>query len=254
MILTLHGEVFKLYNDIKRYLFNYAVSLVAQAIFIAGLYLGLSGKNPSPVLLGGLIMWLFAGGALSDMSNIITEERHLGTFERLHMVKASFISILVARSVVHFVFYALRTAIIVAILILLMRDIATGISALFSVRALAAAMLVITALYGWGFALAAVELIWKRTGAVLPIIEYVFLVFSGIIFPLSQMPAVVRPLSGLIPLTWAIRTFEGIPGGAPVYSAYAMLAAHCAGIWVIGYFIFRLATVKVRKTGEIGFY
>ena len=107
MLMTIRAEIFKFYFDIKRYLFNYIVGMVATSIFLGGLYWGTKSlfvKAGPEVAFVGLLLWVFASSAISDATGHLTEERHLGTLERISIAKSPIITILIARFIVNFLF------------------------------------------------------------------------------------------------------------------------------------------------------
>jgi ABC-2 type transport system permease protein len=253
---TIRAEIFKFYWDIRRYLFNYTVGLIAEIIFIGGLYWSVSRFEKSKeIIFGGLVLWLFARGALSDASTIIGEERYYGTFERVSVTKSSLFSILISRLIVNFLFESIKVMILAGILYIIFRPpvrfsfVPDKILFIWIIT-----ILVIMCLYSWGFIIASLQLIWKRTGAIIPIIEYIFLVFSGVIVDVSTIPRLLVPVSNLIPITWEIKILQKLFEGQSIIIPTIHLIIYTIIILQIGYLIFNIAVKHTKKTGGYGFY
>ena len=70
------------------------------------------------------------------------------------------------------------------------------------------------------------------------------MVLSGFIFPIQSMPAVIQPLTNLIPLTWALQVLRGafVKG-----SGFEALAVPMLALVVFGVVIFGAAIVATRR-------
>ncbi|HOJ86099.1 MAG TPA: ABC transporter permease [Elusimicrobiales bacterium] len=254
MIYTLKAELFKFYWDIRRYLFNYSVGIIAEGIFISGLYWALLKYKDSPeILMIGLIMWLFAKTALSDASSMVGEERYYGTFERLSTTKSSLFSILICRIIVNFIYSVLRILIIVTVMCLIFKPDLNYLFSKFNTLLFITFVFLIASMYSWGFIVCGLQIIWKKVGAIVPIIEYIFLVFSGIIVDVEKIPVFLKLISNIIPITWGLKILrETDISKIIVYLTFLIIYTIVS--FIIGLFIFNFSISHTKKTGQYGFY
>jgi ABC-2 type transport system permease protein len=255
MIYTIKAEIFKFYWDIRRYLFNYSVGIIAEGIFISGLYWALLKYKDSPeILMIGLIMWLFARSALSDASSMIGEERYYGTFERISTTKSHVVKILLARIVVNLFYSIARIFIIVLLMCFIFKpDLDFLFNKVNFILFFAIFIFLIISLYSLGFIICGLQLIWKKAGAVIPIIEYIFLVLSGIIVDTDKIPVFLKPISNVIPLTWGMKILKG--NDINITSVYILFLIGYAVISaILGISIFNFSVSYTKKTGQYGFY
>lgn len=254
-MIPLRAEAYKFTWELRRYAFNYTAGLAAEAVFMGGLYFSFSllGR-PAGTAFIGLLLWFFARGAMSDASNIISEERHLGTFERVSVAGPSLAELLGARLAVNFVFESSRTLLLAAALAAVFAPPFAPLLAPAALPgALAAASLTVLCLYGWGFLAAALQIKWKKTGALVPLAEYAMLVFSGIIFDVSLLGR-LEPLALLLPLTWSVKAAEAAYSGAAAGPALTGLAVHAVLAWAAGLALFTASVRSAKRSGEYGFY
>jgi len=254
MIYTLKAEIFKFYWDIKRYLFNYSVGIIAEGIFILGLYWALLKYKDSPeILMIGLIMWLFARSALSDASSMIGEERYYGTFERLSTTKSSLIVILISRIIVNFLYSTLRVLIIASLMVLIFRPNLSFLFFKINIFLFITFIFLIASMYCWGFIICGLQIIWKKVGAIVPIVEYIFLVFSGIIVDTDKIPTFLKPISNIIPISWGLKILKETDlNRIMIYLIFLIIYTIIS--LIIGLYIFNFSISHTKKTGQYGFY
>jgi ABC-2 type transport system permease protein len=123
---------------------------------------------------------------------------------------------------------------------------------------LAAALTVLpmlVALYGFGFAFAAVVLLMRDANTMVDMANYLVSILSGSQFPVGVLPRLLLPISLAIPLTYgfdAVRAF--LLGSTPllplVYEIAILLLFMCAMV-PIGYLVFRRVERHVRTLGTL---
>ncbi len=259
IVKAIKAEFFKFYFDVKRYIFNYIVGLISTAIFLSGLYWGVNAlftQGGQAVAFVGLLLWLFASSALSDATNHLSEERYLGTLERISVTKTPLIHILIARNIVHCLFTLIQSIVVGGILYVVFKpDLGYMLSSWkVSVMAVVIGILIILTLYAFGFFIASLGMILKRVGAITSILEYLILFFSGIVIPWSTMPASLRAFSNILPMTWGIRALDSLLKGSGFLGSLVGLIIYTVLITIISTGTFRYATMLVKKKGEYAFY
>lgn len=127
----------------------------------------------------------------------------------------------------------------------------------------AVAALVVTGLsipwvYGLGMAFAALVLRVKEPSAMVYFVHGLFLVFSGITFPISVLPTWMRQVAGWLPLT---HTIDGLRQALLAETSLAMLRPQVtflgwSGIALLlaGYVSFRAVDRHVSRAGSVGHF
>lgn len=259
MIRTIKAEIFKFWFDIKRYLFNYIMGTIATSIFLGGIYWGtksLFTTSGQGVTFIGILLWLFASSAISDAAEHLTEERYLGTLERISITKSPILYILIARFIVNFLFTIFRIILIGSILYIIFKPKITFVFLSWGIflTAFLLSILIIITLYGFGLLIASLGLIFKRTGAVTPILEYLILFLSGIIIPWEKMPRILQFISNLLPMTYGIRSLTALQNNGNFWFCFINCIIYTLIITGIGYTAFHYAINFVKKKGEYAFY
>jgi len=259
VLKTIEAEALKFYYDVRRYLFNYLVGIVSTTIFLSGIYYGLrllyarAGEETAFV---GLLLWIFSSSAISGLADILAEERYLGTLERISVTKSSFISIVVSRLIVNFLFGLLQFVIIGSILYLLFRPNLAPLflsSKVFFMQFIVSIFLLLS-LYGFGFFIGSLSLIFKRVVAFSSVLEYLILFFSGIVIPWEKIPFLLRVFSNFLPMTWGIRTLILIKMGEPFLFSFLNCVLYTFVILIAGISMFHYAMILVKKRGEYAFF
>jgi ABC-2 type transport system permease protein len=114
----------------------------------------------------------------------------------------------------------------------------------------------LVALYGFGFAFAAVVLLMKEANTLIDITNYVVSMLSGAQFPVQVLPRVLLPLSLALPLTYGFDAIRGMLLGTttllPLPYEIAVLVVFMALMVVVGSFVFRRIERRVRVLGTLG--
>lgn len=115
-------------------------------------------------------------------------------------------------------------------------------------------------LYGFGFMLAALALIFKRVGPVATVLQYILLFITGAIIPLENFPVIIRTIGQTLPLSAGIKAMqmsviERLPLAAiirdPVFSNLLLSTV----IYVfLGLTAFMVADRFARQKGLLGQY
>jgi ABC-2 type transport system permease protein len=125
---------------------------------------------------------------------------------------------------------------------------------------LVAAVLVVLpmliALYGFGFAFAAIVLIMREANTMVDISDYLISLLSGTVFPVQVLPRFLLPVALALPLTYGIDAFRGYLLGTatllPIRYEIAILVAFMGVLVVLGYAVFKLIERRCKTLGTIG--
>jgi ABC-2 type transport system permease protein len=188
----------------------------------------------------GLMVFLCQMMATMLTATAIVREKEVGTLEQLYMTPVRPGELMVGKVVPYLVLSFVQVLIVAALMRVVFQVPVEGSF----LTLLAINLPFVLAALGIGLLISAKantreEAGQKVMGSVLPC---VFL--SGYIFPIESMPAVIRPLSNLIPTTWMIDAARGVilRGGG-----WAELWVNAAVLWGMAVGFLALAALGFRK-------
>jgi ABC-2 type transport system permease protein len=148
----------------------------------------------------------------------------------------------------------IRLAIFIGVGVLLM-----GVK--FDVNVWAALPVVVLSLVSFvamGLIAASFILVVKRGDSIAILGNIITTVFGGVLFPISLLPDWARPVSYLIPLSWALDGLRRatLVGASPdeIGNSLIALAISCLLLVPLAWFAIRWATGRVRRDGSLGHY
>jgi ABC-2 type transport system permease protein len=116
----------------------------------------------------------------------------------------------------------------------------------------------VPSIYGLGFAFASVVITAKEANAFVFLVRGMLMIFCGITFPISILPAWMRPIADWLPQTYvihAIRSAALSSGGWPAIARDLQILVVFGIFWLtLGYLIFNWMERRARRTGAIGQY
>lgn len=267
-MLIIKAELKKLMGDYKNYWFNYLFGNITLFILAAGLFWAFAGQNQSQsgsivVFLFGLFFWYFSSDALGMTSQMIFEELMLGTFEQLLMTTSPIKKIIWSRLFVQFLLRTLFAVVFFTVLISVF-GMWTALGALGSQLfiLLIVFLIGVLGLYGMGFVVAGLALVFKQAGSIVGILSYFVLFFTGTIVKLELLPTIIKPIAYLFPVTFAnklIRELVSPLGNISMlnvfqYKSFWMLIANTI-LWLfVGQLIFNKAMQLAKKKGNLSSY
>jgi ABC-2 type transport system permease protein len=126
---------------------------------------------------------------------------------------------------------------------------------------LAAALAIVPmliALYGFGFAFAAIVLLLKEANTLVDVSNYLVSLLSGSQFPVNVLPRFLLPLSLAIPLTYGFDAVRGYLLGArtllPMHYELAILVIFMSVMVPVGYLIFKRVERRCKQLGTLGMH
>lgn len=267
-MLIIKAELKKLMGDYKNYWFNYLFGNITLFVLAAGLFWAFAGQNQNHsgsmvIFLFGLFFWYFSGDALGMTSQMIFEELMLGTFEQLLMTTSSIKKIIWSRLFVQFLLRSLFAVVFFTTLISVF-GMWPALGALGSKLFLLLIVFLIgvIGLYGMGFVVAGLALVFKQAGSIVGILSYFVLFFTGTVVEFELLPTVIKPIAYLFPVTFANKLMRelALPLGKATFSSilqnksFWLLIANTL-IWLfVGQLIFNKAMQLAKKKGNLGSY
>jgi ABC-2 type transport system permease protein len=116
----------------------------------------------------------------------------------------------------------------------------------------------LVALYGFGFAFAAIVLLLKEANTLVDVSNYLISILSGSQFPVNVLPRFLLPLSLAIPLTYGFDAVRGYLLGTrtllPIDQELAILALFMIVTAPLGYLIFKRVERHCKQLGTLGMH
>ena len=158
----------------------------------------------------GLMYWYFGVHAVDLIALLIEEEIEQGTLEQLLMTRTHLAASLFFRIVAQIIFDLFKG---VFVFILCMWAFNISFSMIISFRFLAAVFVFFVglfAMYGFGYIVAGMSLIYKQAASIASISSTLILFFSGTTININTFPALVQSIIRLFPFYWSNRIIESI--------------------------------------------
>jgi ABC-2 type transport system permease protein len=125
-------------------------------------------------------------------------------------------------------------------------------------QALAVVLPLLLALYGFGFAFAAVVLLMRDANMLVDVCDFLISIFSGSQFPVQALPYFLLPIALALPLTYGFDVVRGLLIGSrtllPIPYEIAILLLFMAITVPGGYFIFRRVERRIKRLGTLGMH
>lgn len=263
-LLIFKAEIKRAFLFILRYPFETIATILMAYITFMGIYFcfqatGIfetSVQSKSGLIMGYLMWQTYACGAINNMPSEIMGESQTGILEQVYISSVNPVCFLSAQA---FSMFLVDTMWV--ILLLFGISITTGVflhMPLFST--IVVFSLTLIGLYGLGFALAGLTLIFKRLGPIVDILNWIFLFFTGVLIPLEKFPSLIQSVAKFLPLTDGVKILQMIIIKdknilSLINSGDLMeLFINSAVYFSIGIMVFRYCDKVARKKGIIGHY
>ena len=123
---------------------------------------------------------------------------------------------------------------------------------------LLAILAAIPSVYGLGFAFASLVITAKEANAFVFLVRGIVMIFCGITFPISVLPAWMQPVTRWLPQTYiihAIRSASLSTDGLPAIQGDLVTLVLFGIFWLaVGYMVFNWMERRARQSGAIGQY
>lgn len=206
------------------------------------------------VVLGSGFMALWSSIVYSSASDV-NRERHYGTLEIIFVSPTSFSIILVGKIIGNTIWGVLSMVISFVYLVLIFRiEIAIHHPMYF----LGSLLFVLFALSVFSFFMSLAFTLSRQAEALMNFIEYPIYLICGFLFPVTILPLWVKPISYLLPPTWAIELLRKVTVenatflliGKPFIALLILTIAYV----VLAIFCYRAVEKKARIIGKLGVY
>jgi ABC-2 type transport system permease protein len=114
------------------------------------------------------------------------------------------------------------------------------------------------ALYGFGFAFAAIVMLIREANTLIDVSDYVVSIFSGAMFPVQVLPRFLLPIALALPLTYGFDAFRSLLIGTttvlPLGYEIAILLAFMVIMVPVGYVTFKRIERRSKRLGTLGMH
>ena len=240
--------------DLKMYILSKMVTPMVSFLFFAMLSMHAYGKeNMTPWIIGNAfvscVFPAFLGAGL-----ILSFERWFGTLKALIATPTSRLEILISRSLMH-----IADAFMVAVMSITIGIFAFGLD-FTGVNMYMFALALITSMFAaiaFGTVVSSIGLVTRDIQMIMNIGILGLIIFTGANFAIEKLPAFVRWVPELLPVTRGIKAARLIYEGSAGSQVMSLIRAELAlGIvyMVLGYFLYILFEWLARKHATLDLY
>ncbi|MFF2752498.1 ABC transporter permease [Psychrobacillus sp. NPDC058041] len=206
------------------------------------------------VVLGSGFMALWSSIVYSSASDV-NRERYYGTLEIIFVSPTSFSIILVGKIIGNTLWGLLSMIISFIYLVLIFRVEVSIVHPLFFIGSL---IFVFFALSVFSFFLSLAFTLSRQAEALMNFIEYPIYLICGFMFPVAILPIWVKPISYILPPTWAIELLREVTMENATFSLIGkplIVLLFLTIIYVVlGVFCYKAVEKKARILGKLGVY
>ncbi|HHS98047.1 MAG TPA: ABC transporter permease [Chloroflexi bacterium] len=204
-------------------------------------------------LLIGTLVWRFLAIVFDNISEMIAWERWEGTIEYTFMAPITRLTHMVGQTIFSILYSLIFTGVILGVVTLFFHlDLSGANLGGATVMLLAGSLSFI----GLGIVASVLPLLFPERGAQMTnVVQAVFLLISGVYYPIEVLPAWIQPLARLSPATFVLEgmraaVLEGAPTGALWPYLWPLLVAGAVAI-PLGLWIFRMGERYAKRTGKL---
>lgn len=245
---------------IWRYPFNLIAGVISIMMIFLVIFYGakfIGGNSPSfgntlEGIVMGFMLWMFIIFAFSDLTWDFINEAQQGTLEQLYMSSLGFGWVSISYVLT---FLAINLTLTLGIFMLMMTITGKWLHLDF-VSLVPLMLLTVWGVYGFGFAMGGLALVFKQVQAVFQIFQFVWIALV-----IAATPAVLEtmPWVKFLPVTWGVHLIGRVLiGGESLLAMPPMdvffLVMNSAAYFTVGYICFKYLEGKARDRGLLGHY
>jgi ABC-2 type transport system permease protein len=205
-------------------------------------------------ILVGTVLSQYIANVFWGMGYSLKNEMDGGTLESNWMTPVPRLVFLVGRTLASLVMTSIASVIMLGIATWLFGFRVNGNV----LAAVGVALPMLVALYGFGFAFAAIVLLMRDANTLIDVSNFVVGLLSGANFPVRVLPWWLLPMSLILPLTYGYDAVRGLLLGAdtllPIRVEVTILVIFMAVMLVVGYEIFRRVERRCRVEGTLSMH
>ena len=231
-------------------------ALLVTLISVAGSSGVIYGERLQAASLIGFLVWKLCTGVLVALPRMVEEEASTGTLENVIVTSyIPFITLFFFRVIAQTIRSCLEVALLGVVLTFVFR-----LPLTVSPTAVLIIFLTLAGVWGVGFSLTGLALIYKNVGSVTSLIAYLAFTISGAFVPINSLGLIFTILKFTFPMTCGIDILRGV-----MLDGYDLnflvrngsllgLMLQTTLMLGIGYIILNYSLKRVKKRGELGVY
>ena len=118
--------------------------------------------------------------------------------------------------------------------------------------------LTLPSVYGIGVAFGSLVIRFQEANTMVFLVRGLFMIFTGVSYPLAVMPAWMQTVAACLPLTYAVHAIREVTLNNATFGDIrpdlTMLLLFAVGLSVAGYALFQFTERRARRTGSLGRY
>ncbi|HID89092.1 MAG TPA: ABC transporter permease [Anaerolineae bacterium] len=204
-------------------------------------------------LLIGTLVWRFLAIVFDNISEMIAWERWEGTIEYTFMAPITRLTHMIGQTIFSILYSLLFTGVILGVVTMFFHlDLGRANLGGATAMLLAGSLSFI----GLGIVASVLPLLFPERGAQMTnVVQAIFLLISGVYYPIEVLPAWIQPLARLSPATFVLEgmraaVLEGAPTAALWPYLWPLLVAGTFAI-PLGLWIFRVGERYAKRTGRL---
>lgn len=204
----------------------------------------------------GFLIWRLCTGALVAIPGMIEQEASTGTLENVIVTSSLPLPLLL-------LFRVLARSIQLCLEVIVLGFVLAFVFRLpfaISPTAVLVAFVTLVGVWGVGFALAGLAIIYKNIGGITNLVAYLAFTISGAFVPLNSLAVVFAILKYTFPMTWGIDILRqviinGCGLSCLIHKGSLIgLLLQSLGLLIIGFVVFNASLNKAAVRGELGVY
>ena len=206
-------------------------------------------------MLIGYVLWYYAAIAIGNMSTVLVGEATTGTLEQMFMSPSPSWVLFIGRALSNLAVSTVYVGIVAIVLVVIL-----GIRIPLNWQVLPVFALTIAGLFGVGFAVGAVTIIFKNVSALLTTAQVLLLFFNGTVLPINEFPAWLESFARAVPTSQGIVILRNITlDGESLITAWTSgalpyLVLHSSLLLSAGWLAFRVGERIAKRQGTLGQY
>ncbi len=238
---------------------NVLSNVVALSITFVGVSFIIDNGQLNPARMAstllGYLMWYYVMLLIGDMSESLTDEAKVGTLEQMFITPVPISVVLIGRSVADLVLATIQVLLIGGALIVVLQ-----IPLTWRLDALPVILIACAGMFGMGFMLAGLTLVYKQIYAAATVMTNVLIFMNGALAPISQFPPWLIVIAKILPSTLGIAVLRSVLlNGASLVDVWEdgslpLLILHSAAYFVVGWLVLRFCTGIAKRQGSLGAY
>ena len=255
-----------LYNEARKELlitWNYRANLIIELLTLAVLFIFISyfvgtgaiATQGLPAFLLGYLIWFYAAIAISSMSSNLLGEASVGTLEQLYMSPVPTWVLFLGRVIATFLKSTIMVVLVGVTLMLVLR-----INLPLELAALPPFFLTMVGLFGFGYAIGGLTLMYKQISSVSNLVNNMLLFLNGALLPIQYFPEWLETTARMLPTTQGIIVLRRVViDGASLTAVWedgsmVFLAVQSVVFLMVGWVLFNIGERIAKWRGSLGQY